>query len=396
MKKMLCTFLILVIFEGSCLIGFQFTNAQSENSWKQKAPMHNPRYAAGVAVANETIYVIGGRHTQTIGNGFTTVATNSTEAYNPSSNSWTDKSPMQMPLYSFGVAVYQNRIFAIGESSNFVYDPKTDTWTSKAPMPIARMYLQANFVNGKIYLIGGETQNEASNVNEAYDPATDSWTTCASIPIGVEAYSSTVVNNKIYIISGYTGNVASPSSSNLNQVYDPTKDTWKQAAPIPNSACSSAAGSTTGTNGTKKAIYVINGANSTNPLDAQSINQVYFPQNDSWTQAAAMPVDRAGLGVAVINNTLYAIGGGHNIFMPDTTDNWQYIPPGYETNLPLNQSSATSTSSPPLAFPNLSSSPNTNPSTSVIEFPTWIVLPSLFLITSFFLVLRRRRHMTAR
>jgi hypothetical protein len=86
-----------------------------------------------------------------------------------------------------------------------------------------------------------------------------------------------------------------------------------------------AAGAITGAE-VVKAIYVMGGSNATYPLNGQYVNQVYFPEPDSWGVAAPMPIDRAGISAAVVNDTLYVIGGGHNIFAPDSTVCIQYTP----------------------------------------------------------------------
>ena len=55
---------------------------------------------------------------------------------------------------------------------NEAYDPRTDTWTEKAPMPTSRQHLASTVVSGKLYAIGGRTAGKSSNLgnNEAYDP----------------------------------------------------------------------------------------------------------------------------------------------------------------------------------------------------------------------------------
>jgi N-acetylneuraminic acid mutarotase len=353
----------LVFLTASCTVAILPAKAsalegakvpESINSWTSKAPMPTARYSAGAAVLNGNIYVMGGRHSIVNGIDHTTVATNATEAYDPVTDIWTEKAPMPTPMDAFGAAVYQNKIYAIGGNANFAYDPATDTWTTKTSMPTPRTSLQANVVNGKVYLIGGQ-QN--GNLNEVYDPATDIWTTKAPIPTAVYGYASAVVNNKIYVISGNTGDL---TITNLTQIYDAETDTWSSAAPIPMGVSGAAAGATTGAIASK-AIYVIGGSNATYPLNGQYVTQVYFPENDSWNMAAAMPVDRAGLSVAAVNDTLYAIGGGHNIFTPDSTDIKQYTPFGLETVLPSQSPSPTpSPSQQPTQSPDLGS-PSTLP-----------------------------------
>ena len=131
-----------------------------------------------------------------------------------------------------------------------------------------------------------------------------------------------MLDGKIYVISG----VASGSTrTNLTQIYDPKTDEWSFGAPIPMSISSAAAGLTTGLNAAK-AIYVIGGRNNIYPLSGQLVNQVYFSESESWFMAAQMPVDRSGLAMAVVNDTIFVMGGGHNIFTMDSTTVMQYTP----------------------------------------------------------------------
>jgi N-acetylneuraminic acid mutarotase len=309
--------------------------------------MHTARAFAGVAAVDGIIYAIGGSRTQNVSNHYFSVTINATEAYDPATDTWTEKAPMPTSRSSFGTAVYQNKIYCIGGFSlsddgtrttptgvNEVYDTSADTWETKTPMPTARYGFKANAVDGKIYLAGGWYRLETTYNNvdksaqvDVYDPSTDTWATGAPMPTAVANYASAVVDNKIYVISG----VASGSTTtNLTQTYNPRIDKWSFGAPIPMGVSGAAAGATTGTEA-PKAIYVLGGANDTYPLNGQYTNQVYFPATNSWSMAVSMPIDRAGLSVPVVNDKLYAIGGGHNIFTPDSTVNMQYTPISYGT-----------------------------------------------------------------
>jgi N-acetylneuraminic acid mutarotase len=271
--------------------------------------------------------------------GFSYLSISATEAYNPATDTWTQKAPLQTSRGGFGAAVYQNKIYCIGGRSllktdsnatnvNEVYDTETDTWQTKTPMPTARYGIQANEVDGKFYLIGGWIQSESSSLDdksaqvELYDPLTDKWATSSPMPTAVAGYASAALDGIIYVISG----VASGSTkTNLTQIYDPRTDEWSLGVPIPMSVSSAAAGAISGAKAAK-AIYVIGGSNATYPLSGQYTNQVYFPDTDSWDTAAPMPIDRAGLSATVVNDTLYVMGGGHNIFTMDSTVVMQYTP----------------------------------------------------------------------
>lgn len=235
-------------------------------------------------------------------------------------------------MYGSALAVYQNKIYVIGEGNGMtqVYDPATDTWETKTSMPTPRTQLEANVVNGKIYVIGGRTGGQYSTVglNEVYDPETDSWTTKVPIPYPVVQYASAVVDGKIYVIGGQD-EFHYPMNLDLTQIYDTETDTWSFGFAIPNVVWKAAAGATTGLMAPKR-IYVIGGMPDKS-LDGTKINQVYNPENDSWTVGASMPTARFQLHVAVVNDKLYAMGGMpyFNLQGIGSRENEQYTPIGY-------------------------------------------------------------------
>jgi len=335
MSKRLTLALVLVLLAASTIMVTRPVSAATpvENSWASKTPMLVARYGVGVAVANGKIYSIGGS-TRSGGGGTSngpipvtggTVGIN--EEYDPETDTWTTKTPLPTPIQNFAIAAYKNKIYCMN-GKNEVYDVETNTWESKTPMPTPRSSLQANVVDGKIYLIGGYSNG---TLNEVYDPETDTWTTETSMPTASSGYASAVVDNKIYIID-----------SNLNQIYDTETDTWSQGAPSPSDfLLGGAAGATTGVNAPKR-IYVLGEYSHLWEGEPPYFVRVYDPDKDVWSFGADIPTHRKLLGVATVNDVLYAIGGytstypdffsisyGPNI-TPYAT-NEQYLPFGYGT-----------------------------------------------------------------
>jgi N-acetylneuraminic acid mutarotase len=316
----------------------------AEDSWVSKTPMRQARNCR-VAVVNDKIYAIGG------GN-----STN--EEYDPATDTWTSEAPMPTHRVSFGIAVYQNKIYCVGGLNgtgvtgvNEFYDPATNTWETKAFMPTPRSDLQANVVNGKIYLIGGVENDYPLALNEVYDPKTDSWVTKAPMPtvnftiLAASDYASAVVDNKIYIMGGFYAHEIMGTirmvASNITQIYDAENDSWSLGAPAPSPAALAHAATTTGVNAPKR-IYVF-GADTDWPFWMLSLRQFaaqsYDPKTDSWTVCASMPTERVDASVAVVNDKLYVIGGytiekGVSSFFPSTQPsavNEEYTPFGYGT-----------------------------------------------------------------
>jgi N-acetylneuraminic acid mutarotase len=317
--------LLLVFLSVLSLCTFKVQPASAiEDSWVAKQPMPTARIGLGAAVANGKIYAFGGDG-----------GSNVTEEYNPVTNTWTAKKPMPTGRSRFGIAVYQNEIYVIGGATangftavNEVYNPSTDTWETKAPLPRnGRAELTASVVNGKIYVVGGYFFGlylVSSNVLDVYDPETDTWTTKAPMSSAVYSCSSAVVDNKMYVIeNSFSGHVGS-----INQIYDAENDSWSYGRSIPVGVAGAAAAATTAVFAPKR-IYVMGGEASDNIS-----NQVYNLENDTWSIGAQMPTSRSYLGVAVIEDTLYAIGGrnGNN---ESVNANEQYTPFAYGTMPPV-------------------------------------------------------------
>ncbi len=237
----------------------------------------------------------------------------------------------------FAIASYNNQIYVIGGSvgDTFtgnveVYDPVTDTWQTKASMPTPRADLCANVVNGKIYLIGGKTYSSTAPyyrqtaINEVYDPATNTWSTNASMPTAVQGYASAVIDSKIYIIGGTRQSaLGSESFTSANQIYDTQTDTWTNGKSMNQPTSYGAATATTGFMAPTKIFYFGGYMGST----FSNKTQVFDLEKNSWTNGPEMPTPRAYLGVAVINDIIYAVGGfdGANWL----NSNEQYKPLGY-------------------------------------------------------------------
>jgi N-acetylneuraminic acid mutarotase len=356
----------LALFMSTLLV---FPACATEDSWEIMEPMPTVRTSFGVAVVDGKIYAIGGSK----GNYLDV-----NEMYDPAADTWITKKPMPTPRTSFGIAVYNNKIFVFGgiagpinsESSGItgiteVYDPSLDSWETKTLMPTPRASLSASVVNNKIYLIGGIVHTNqdplyynSTNVVEVYDPETDTWTTKKNMPTVLDNYAAVVKGNNIHLFGGLLS-VAGPWYPNLscaNRIYDPENDTWTSGKSIPSIVVSGAAASTTGLLAPKR-IYVIGGWNG-DEIHGTNLTRIYDPEKDEWTQGLPMSTPRAGMGIAVVNDELYVIGGttGSGILGEETillATNEKYTPIGY-----------------------------------IPEFPTWTILP-LLLVTTLVVVVCR-------
>jgi len=203
-------------------------------------------------------------------------------------------------------------------------------------MPTPRTQLEANVVNGKIYLIAGRTGGADSTVglNEVYDPETDTWKTKEPIPYPVVQYASAVVDDKIYVIGGQDEYEIPNPNLNVTQIYDTTTDKWNFGAPIPKVVWQTAAGATTGELAPKR-IYVIGGLPE-KELIAVNWTQIYNPETNTWTNGEPIPTARFQLDAAVLNDILYVMRGSpfFNLNGIYSYENEQYTPADYIPEFP--------------------------------------------------------------
>lgn len=241
-------------------------------------------------------------------------------------DSWQTLAPMPTARRNFGVAVVDDKIFAIGGrndginlGTNEMYDPVLNTWITKTSMPTPRIDFSIAVYESKIYVFGGISAPPANIVNicattEVYDPATDTWETKALLPTPRLGASASVVSNKIYVIGGYQRYDGFPyqGGSLKNEVYDPETDTWTERTPIEYDKYDFVRAVSV-VDGNR--ICVIGGETGViAPSGWSNLNRIYDTTNDTWTTATPIPVGVESAAGAISigafgSKRIYVFGG---------------------------------------------------------------------------------------
>jgi len=123
-------------------------------------------------------------------------------------------------------------------------------------------------LGGRIYLIGGLSQSAPNNDFmltdvDVYDPATESWSQAAPLPTPRRDPFVVVWCDRILVIGGF----AHPSGPWLETVeaYDPDTDSWQQLNPLPEARGWGGAAVLDGT------IYLLGGTNSIDTVGTTSV-----------------------------------------------------------------------------------------------------------------------------
>jgi N-acetylneuraminic acid mutarotase len=217
------------------------------NSWESKQAMPTPRHGLDANVVNDKIYLISGlvpdnRWPNVNVDFYTTYRlTNVTEEYDPSTDTWTTKSPIPRAAAHYSSAVIGNKIYVfssninqhtgLDESLTQIYDPTTDTWNIGNPPPYAVDMAGSTVISNRIYLIGGRSSSLQVAYNQIYDPSTNSWNIGAPLPTARYGLSVCGLGNKIYTFGGHQGSFTTVTLKANNEQYDPSKDIPIQFTP---------------------------------------------------------------------------------------------------------------------------------------------------------------------
>jgi hypothetical protein len=270
-------------------------------AWQAGPPMLTPRFGFGIGVVDNKIYVIGGRTNTTI--------LDVIEVYDQTTHSWeTCPSRLPTPRCFMASAVYDDKIYIVGgmkhlgtsyTSTPLVerFDPTTNQWDTVASLNVAREGLGACIFEDKIFAIGGyqcESQGIYRKTVECYDPDSDYWNDqIDSLNIPRINHGVVVYNNKIFVVAGsYYNSLSSVEYYILNQWY-------YDSLPIPHGS------SGLGVANYEDFLYAIAGEDNGTLLSSVYL---YHP-GSMWGTGPSLSEPRAYLGVAIVNDTIYAIGG---------------------------------------------------------------------------------------
>ncbi|XP_077476371.1 kelch-like ECH-associated protein 1A [Stigmatopora argus] len=257
--------------------------------WLKLADMAAPSSGLAACTLFGLLYTVGGRNLS---------LENITESsalccYNPMTNQWSQRAPLNVPRNRVGVGVVDGCIYAVGGSQGSTlhdtverWDPETNRWSFVRPMRVARLGAGVASCGGALYVVGGLDGQSRSNAAEKYQPDTNTWHQLAPMSTARSGLGLVCVNAHLYAIGGYDG---------INQLatverYNMARNTWEPRAPM--KCCRS----THGVALHQGCIFVFGGFNL---HDFVTSVESYCPEKNEWTHVADMSPGRSGMGVAV-------------------------------------------------------------------------------------------------
>lgn len=169
----------------------------------------------------------------------------------------------------------------------WAYDPSTNSWSQKASLPAsaeARYYAVGFSVKDFGYIGTGTTGSSGSYLSDfwKYNPATDSWTPANSLKDKRRQAVAFVINDSAYVVTG-TG---TSETSTRMYVYDATNDQWNEKSQIKNATDFSYDDDYTTIARYGAVAFVINNKGYVT-TGSSSTTWEYDPINDRWDEKTA-------------------------------------------------------------------------------------------------------------
>jgi N-acetylneuraminic acid mutarotase len=185
---------------------------------------HSRSHAVAVAAAGK-LYVIGG-YEKDRGN------VGEVDLFDPRTNAWSTGPPLPVAVHGCAAAVVNGKIHVMGgdDAPRQHLVLHGDVWKPAAPLPAGRLFARAEELGGRLYLIGGGSNEDASDFRSTleYDPATDAWSRKADAPHPFYHFDTASVGSKIFAIGGIGLNDKDPRAFRHVVSYDPAANRWSE------------------------------------------------------------------------------------------------------------------------------------------------------------------------
>ena len=193
--------------------------------WERVADLPQPRTHAVAVACDRKLYVIGG-YRRGHGN------LSDVDVYDPASNAWTPGPPLPLATHGIAAAAIGGAIHVAGGDA----DPRLHLvleegrWRNRAPLPAGRLFAEAEEAGGRLYLVGGGSNDEEDAFRSVleYDPGTDRWTRKSGAATPRYHFETAAIEGRIFAMGGMGIREGDPRALGSVGRYDPIADRWSE------------------------------------------------------------------------------------------------------------------------------------------------------------------------
>jgi N-acetylneuraminic acid mutarotase len=184
-----------------------------------------------------------------------------------------------------------------------------------------------------MHLVGGYGEQRVDRpYHQVYDPTRDQWVDAAPLPKGANHVGVAVLDDVLYAIGGFIEQNRRPHNACFATDLG-AGGGWRPIAPLPRACGAMACVAMSGR------VHGIGGAIGDTFPTKQSVDWhvVYDPKSDKWEERAPMPLGRDHTGTLAVGSLIHVIGGRVNSFLTNSNLHHVYDPAkdAWEARRPL-------------------------------------------------------------
>ncbi len=219
------------------------------------------------------------------------------ERFDPLRQTWAPLPSLPAAFSAGAAASLDGRIYVLGGNSKeatgrqvYTYDIQQRRWAGTTPLPAPRTNHASVSLGGKLYVLGGLDPVHPTSSVFVYEPRTRRWSRTTPLPRALHALGAVAFRGEIWALGG-----RGPSGIPSRQVwvYDPEHDRWRAGPTMP------------------KPVEILGATVVGDRIHAvfESTYLIYDARAARWSLGPSLRVPRHALAVFDVAGQLYAIGG---------------------------------------------------------------------------------------
>ncbi|XP_050081459.1 kelch-like ECH-associated protein 1B isoform X2 [Anopheles aquasalis] len=152
----------------------------------------------------------------------------------------------------------------------------------------------------RMIFVAGGYYKHSLDMLEGYNVDDKVWLTLPKLTVPRSGLGAAFLKGTFYAVGGRNNSPGSSYDSDWVDRYNPVTETWRPCSPM------SVPRNRVGVVVMDELLYAVGGSSGS---EYHNTVEYYDPETDRWTLVQPMQSKRLGVGVAVVNRLLYAIGG---------------------------------------------------------------------------------------